>query len=78
MKPLFIPLKRQYFEDFQVGKKPVEYRRVGRQFTFDNCAPGREVTLSLGYGTRDRLHGTVVKAWVEHHQHPIERAMSPE
>ncbi|MBO1347703.1 MAG: hypothetical protein EBE86_010035 [Hormoscilla sp. GUM202] len=49
----FGKIQEKYFEDFQVGKKPVEYYRVGIMFTFDNC--GREVTLSLGYGTRDRL-----------------------
>jgi len=70
MKPVFIPLKRQYFEAFQDGRKRIEYRKVGGQFTLRNCSPGRQVTLSLGYGTRSRLSGTVFRSWIEHHEHP--------
>ncbi len=70
MKPVFIPLKRQYFEAFKSGHKKIEYRRIGGQFTLANCFPGREVTLSLGYGTRLRLRGTVIRSWVEHYEQP--------
>jgi len=70
MKPVFIPLKRQYFEAFKSGHKKIEYRRLGGQFTSANCFPGREVTLSKGYGKSNRIRGTVVKSWIEHHEHP--------
>ena len=70
MKPIFIPLKRQYFEAFRSGRKRIEYRKVGGQFTEANCSPGREVTLSLGYGTRNRFRGTVLRSWVKHHDRP--------
>ncbi len=70
MKPVFIPLKHQYFEAFKSGHKKIEYRRVGGQFILSNCFSGREVTLSLGYGTRSRLQGTVIRSWVKHYEHP--------
>ena len=71
MKPIFIPLKSQYFEDFKNGSKRIEYRRAGvGQFTLAKCTPGREVTLSKGYGTRDRIRGTVVRSWIERHEYP--------
>lgn len=70
MKPIFIPLKREYYNAFKSGHKQIEYRRVGGQFTKANCTPGREVTLSLGYGSRNRIKGTVLRSWIEHHEHP--------
>ena len=70
MNPIFIPLKGEYYNAFKNGHKRIEYRRVGRQFTQANCFPGREVTLSLGYGTRNRMKGTVVRSWIEHHDRP--------
>ncbi len=71
MKPIFIPLKSQYFEDFKNGRKQIEYRRAGvGQFTLAKCTPGREVTLSKGYSKSNRITGTVVRSWIEHHEHP--------
>jgi len=51
MRPIFIPLRREYYNAFKSGCKQIEYRRVGGQFTLAKCTPGREVTLSLGYGS---------------------------
>jgi hypothetical protein len=57
-KPLWIPLKRVYFEAFERGEKTIEYRRYGARWCEQRCYPGRPVTLSLGYSGR-RLCGVV-------------------
>ncbi len=59
MKPIFIPLKKQYFEEFERGEKTTEHRHWGRRWNSDNCRLGRRVTLALGY-TKKRLHGEIV------------------
>lgn len=58
-RPLFIPLKSEYYADFASGMKTREYRLYGPRWNERTCRPGRPVTLSRGYGTRDRLHGTI-------------------
>lgn len=58
MKPLFIPLKREYFEAFDNGTKRTEYRLYGPRWHEGTVIPGRPVTLSLGYSGA-RLSGTV-------------------
>lgn len=58
-KPLFIPLKRDYFEDFENGRKVIEYRKRGPRWNAETCRIGRRVVLSLGYGRHRRLEGTV-------------------
>jgi hypothetical protein len=58
-KPLFIPLKAEYYNDFATGMKTTEYRIYGPRWNERVCRPGRPVTLSLGYGKRNRLHGTI-------------------
>ncbi len=61
MKPLFIPLKREYFEQFRDGTKPnmEEYRPEGPRWNSRTCTIGRPVVLSLGYGKANRLTGKV-------------------
>lgn len=59
-KPLFVPLKRQHFEAFQSGNKTTEYRINGPRWNAKTCRIGRAVTLSLGYGKQNRLHGKIV------------------
>lgn len=59
MKPLFVPLRRRYYEAFAAGEKTVEYRPHGPRWNAATCVPGRRVTLSLGYGKRHRLHGLI-------------------
>ena len=59
MTPLFIPLKREYFEAFKCGSKTEEFRRYGPRWNERACTVGRPVTLSLGYGTAHRLTGTI-------------------
>lgn len=59
MKPLFIPLKREYFEAFKRGDKQQEFRKHGPRWNAKNCTVGRPVVLSLGYGKAHRLHGVI-------------------
>lgn len=51
-KPLFIPLKREWFEAFERGEKTVEYRAFGPGWNSTTCRPGRAVVLSFGYSGR--------------------------
>lgn len=60
MKPLFIPLKREYFEAFRVGSKTEEFRPEGPRWNARTCPIGRPVFLSLGYGIANRMNGIVV------------------
>ena len=58
-KPLFIPLKREYFEAFERGEKTYEYRVHGPGWNAGTCRVGRPVVLSMGYGKARRLRGIV-------------------
>ena len=58
-KPLFIPLKREYFEAFRTGDKTEEFRPEGARWNARTCYVGRPVVLSLGYGTAHRMTGVV-------------------
>lgn len=58
-KPLFIPLKTEYFEAFKAGTKDTEYRWYGPRWNEDTCRRGRSVVLSKGYGKAHRLEGTI-------------------
>lgn len=51
-KPLFIPLKREFFDAFERGLKVFEYREYGPRWNERTCRVGRLVTLSMGYGNR--------------------------
>lgn len=64
-KPLFIPLKREYFEAFKSGEKNCEYRPYGKRWNEKTCRVGRSVVLSLGYGKANRLKGTVSLVGIE-------------
>lgn len=48
-KPLFIPLKREFFQAFKAGEKVEEYRPEGPRWNARTCRVGRPVVLSLGY-----------------------------
>ena len=64
MKPLFIPLKSEYFEAFASGKKNSEYRPYGPRWNERTCLIGRPVTLSKGYGKKHRLSGVIAQYFV--------------
>ena len=59
-KPLWIPLKTEYFLAFESGEKKVEYRLYGSQWTERTITPGRPAVLGHGYSGR-RLTATVTK-----------------
>lgn len=59
-KPLFVPLRREHFDDFFLGIKHEEYRPYGDRWNEKTCHVGREVVLSLGYGKANRLKGVIV------------------
>lgn len=58
MKPLFIPLRREWFEAFAAGTKRHEWRRHDNRWNARTCVVGRPVILSLGYSGA-RLTGRV-------------------
>lgn len=60
MKPLFIPLKGEYFDAFANGTKRVEYRLHGPRWNSSVCVVGRPVILSRGYGKARRLKGKII------------------
>ena len=60
-KPLFIPLKSQFYEQFVAGTKRIEYRKYGPRWNESTCPIGRAVTISKGYGTKHRRSGKVVR-----------------
>lgn len=60
-KPLFVPLTRRWFEQFERGEKTTEFRLYGARWNERTCRIGRAVTLSLGYGTKRRLTGVVCR-----------------
>lgn len=37
VKPLFIPLKKEYYEAFECGEKTVEYRAYGPWWNEKTC-----------------------------------------
>lgn len=58
-KPLFIPLKTQFYEDFISDNKPSELRLYGARWNEKTCRVGRLVTLSKGYGKANRVRGRI-------------------
>lgn len=64
--PLFVPLARKYFEQFQSREKSSEWRQYGPRWNETTCRPGRAVTLSCGY-SGVKLHGHIVGTQV----HPL-------
>ena len=68
-QPLFVPLKREYFEACERDEKDREYRPHGKRWNSATLWPGRPAILSLGYSGR-RLY-TTIKRW-----HVIPRAQT--
>lgn len=66
LSSLFIPLRREYYEAFATGSKTEELRLYGPRWNERTCAPGRTVTLSKGYGKRNRLTGRIWKFKKQH------------
>lgn len=79
MRPLFVPLKSQYYEAFIDGSKDTEYRKYGKGWNERTCVVGRRVTISKGYGKQNRRTGTIVgftkrqmssQAWIDCYGEP--------
>lgn len=66
MKPLFIPLRTKHFDAFRSGEKRDELRIFGVRWNDCTCVVGREVTLSKGYGKKNRLKGRIWKFKRQH------------
>jgi hypothetical protein len=58
-KPLFIPLKGEFFDAFERGDKTTEYRPYGKRWNEVVCRIGRPVVLSRGYGKQRRMVGRI-------------------
>lgn len=48
-KPLFVPLKTEWFRGFESGRKETEYRAYGPRWNEATCRVGRKATISHGY-----------------------------
>lgn len=48
-KPLFIPLRTEWFRAFYDGTKGTEYRAYGPRWNERTCRVGRRATVSHGY-----------------------------
>ncbi|MDC8446072.1 MAG: hypothetical protein LV471_09140 [Nitrosomonas sp.] len=59
-KPLFIPLRTEYYELFESGRKKAELRKYGPRWNEKTCAIGRPVILSKGYGIKHRVSGKII------------------
>lgn len=59
VKPLFVPLKREYYEEFVSGNKDTEYRKYGPGWNERTCQIGRPVVISMGYGKNRRSKGII-------------------
>lgn len=59
-RPLFIPLRSEWFQAFRDGRKRVEWRAWGPRWNRDVAHRGRPVVLSHGYSGA-RIRGTVVR-----------------
>lgn len=58
-KPVFIPLKGQYYDAFISGDKVEELRLYGPRWNEKTCYIGRPVLLSRGYGKAHRANGVI-------------------
>jgi hypothetical protein len=58
-KPLFIPLKTEFYEQFKNGTKIDELRKYGARWNEKTCMKGRKVIISKGYGKQNRMTGVI-------------------
>ena len=65
MKPVYLPVKRKWFELYAKGEKTVELRRMGTRITAQitryglETNIGREVRIRLGYRGQEELRGVI-------------------
>jgi hypothetical protein len=60
-KPLFIPLRGEWWDRFADGSKTTEWRAYGPRWNLDQVQRGRGVVLSRGY-RGPRLAGVILDA----------------
>lgn len=60
-RPLFVPLKGEWFRAFRDGGKRIEWRVYGARWNRQTAYRGRPVTMSNGYSGA-RLAGSIVRA----------------
>lgn len=65
-RPLFVPLRAEFFDAFAAGVKTDELRRYGPRWNERTCVVGRPVILSRGYGRSRRLTGRVERFKKQH------------
>jgi hypothetical protein len=58
-KPLFIPLRTEYYDEFKNGTKDTEYRLYGPRWNERVCQVGRNVIISRGYFKKNRMQGII-------------------
>lgn len=63
---LFVPLVSRYYDAFERGEKTEELRLYGPRWNEKTCRIGRAITISKGYGKKNRLHGTIWKFKRQH------------
>ena len=61
LKPLFIPLKTEFYNKFLSGEKTEELRAYCARWNENTCVVGRKVVLSKGYGKKNRINGVIWK-----------------
>lgn len=67
-KPLFIPLRTEWFRKFEDGTKDTEYRAYGPRWNEKTCRVGRPATISHGYSGKRmsrRVTGFKALTWAE-------------
>ncbi len=55
LKPVFIPLQNEYYQQFRDFRKPYEIRQYGKRWNEEVCKVDRMATLSNGYQKKGRL-----------------------
>lgn len=65
-KPLFIPLKTEFYNMFISGEKGDELRKYGARWNEKTCRVGRPVLLSKGYGKHSRARSKVTSFKKQH------------
>lgn len=61
VKPLFVPVKSEYYDQMEAGDKPYEIRKYGERWNEKTCAIGREAVISKGYGKKHRFNAKVTQ-----------------
>lgn len=60
VRPLFLPLRTEFYDLFVAGHKRIEYRKHGPRWNAETCRVRRPVTISKGYGKANRKTGVIV------------------